>query len=251
MANTTGEWRSFTAQQLKAIEDTREEVKKKGREALRPDPKGTYGIICRACTKPNAPTATFCTGCSFPAVEWDLQRLPDNVFLDLVNGKDVGAKVHYRDDDFVVFDDKFGVSTNHLDIIPTKVFEDITSLRAEHIPMLERMYELGKKELLRRNIPFVELFQKDSSNFSFDDFIVSGYNFPVSVKHLHLHMVCPPFSHEKVFQYPRWHPHHKVIKDLKTFGRVKTYSETPDEDEGKASYAIAMERHRAVLKAGL
>jgi len=82
-------WRSFTPGQLAAIEAAREEVRKQGREALRPDPSATYGIVCRACSKPNAPTARFCTGCSFPCEEWDLQRLPDNIFLELVKG-------HYR-----------------------------------------------------------------------------------------------------------------------------------------------------------
>jgi hypothetical protein len=70
-----------------AIDKARAETEAKGE--LKIDPKGTYGIICRACTKPNAPNATFCTGCSFPASKWDLQRLPDNIFLEMVNGKDV------------------------------------------------------------------------------------------------------------------------------------------------------------------
>jgi len=54
-----------------------------------------------------------------------------------------GTTVHYRDTEYLVFDDKFGVSDNHFDIIPTAVMDDITVLTREHIPMLERMFELG------------------------------------------------------------------------------------------------------------
>jgi len=229
-----------------------------GRDALRPEPKATYGIICRACAKPNAPTVTFCTGCSFPASEWDLQRLPDNIFLELVNGKDIGAKVHYRDKEFIVFDDKFGVSSNHLDVIPTVVYADLTSLTSAEIPMLERLYELGKQEFLRRRLSLFANFQRDQHSsgaaaddglppFDIDTMIVAGYNFPVSVKHLHLHMVLPPFTHEKVFQYPRWHPHAKVISDLKKYGCVHTYAEFPDDAAGEATYDEAIAHHRLVM----
>lgn len=83
------DWRALSPEQLALIEEARNLVKAKGRDALMPDPKGSYGIVCRACTKPNAPTVTFCTGCSFPASEWDIQRLPDNIFLELVRGVDI------------------------------------------------------------------------------------------------------------------------------------------------------------------
>jgi len=178
-----------------------------------------------------------------------LQRLPDNIFLELVKGMDIGTTVYHRDDDFLVFDDKFGVSSHHLDVIPTKVYADLTSLTAESIPMLERLYELGKQEFIRRQIPlFSPTDDGKEAPLNLDDFIVSGYNYPVSVKHLHLHMVLPPFRHEKVFQYPRFHPHKKVIADLKRYGKVKTYSEFPDDQEGKEHYASAMEKHQIVSK---
>ncbi len=82
-------WETLTQEQLDQIGRSRSEARARGHSALRPDPKATYGIVCRACTKPNSPVATFCTGCSFPASEWDLQRLPENVFKDLVEGKDI------------------------------------------------------------------------------------------------------------------------------------------------------------------
>lgn len=78
---------------------------------------------------------------------------------------------------------------------------------------------------------------------------MAGYNFPVSVKHLHLHMVLPPFKHEKVFQYPRWHPHEKVLKDLEEFGEVRDYERYPNEEEGAAEYARAMKGHSELCSA--
>jgi hypothetical protein len=62
----------------------------------------------------------------------------------------------------------------------------------------------------------------------------------VSVKHLHLHLVLPPFRHEKVFQYPRWHSHAKVVRDLKEHGKVHLYCDQPNDEEGNKEYQRAM-----------
>jgi hypothetical protein len=48
-----------------------------------------------------------------------------------------------------------GVSANHLDVIPTAVYEDITVLTREHIPLLESMYARGRACILQRNIPWI------------------------------------------------------------------------------------------------
>jgi len=239
MATEQPAWKSFTADQLAAIEKARKDTEAKG--DLKIDPKGTYGIVCRACTKPNAPNATFCTGCSFPATKWDLLRLPDNVFLQVIKGEAVGTKVHYRDEKVLVFDDKFGVSDNHIDVIPIAVYEDVTVLTAAHVPLLEEMYATGKKQLESRNLPWLK-------GQDIDAFISSGYNFPVSVKHLHVHMILPPFKHNKILQYPRWHNHHKVVADLKKDGKVHLYNEHPNETEGKAEYDRAMKNQEKALE---
>jgi hypothetical protein len=75
---------------------------------------------------------------------------------------------------------------------------------------------------------------------------VIGYNFPVSVKHLHLHVVLPPFKHHKVFQYPRWHSHEKVLSDLKKHGRVIVYREQANDEEGAEEYKRAIRNHNEV-----
>lgn len=218
-----------------------EQIKAKGDIVL--DPKGNYSLVCRACSKPNAPTATFCTGCSFPTSPYDLQRMPDNIFLDLVNGKDIGAKVHYRDDQVLAFDDKFGVSEHHIDVIPTQVIQDITCLTREHIPLLQKLYQTGKQVFADRHPQILQALSASASasatststtttTITLDDIIQAGYNFPVSVKHLHLHMLLPPFKHEKVLQYPRWHTHQKVMADLEQYGHVRVFSEHPDSTMG-------------------
>jgi hypothetical protein len=102
-----------------------------------------------------------------------------------------------------VFDDKFGVSDVHLDVIPTRVVEDMTHLTKDDIPMVKRtcpagptfpndrstveaaytrtrtprsgLYEMGLNEIKQRNLA---RFQGKNV----EDYIVAGFNMPVSVK---------------------------------------------------------------------
>jgi len=246
MSSVKKSWKEFTKDELDAIEKKRETVKAKNEPK---DPKATYKKMCPACDKPNAVEVTFCTGCSFGITEWDLKRVSDNIFLDMINGIDTGTNVLHRTDKFLVFDDKFGVSDNHLDVIPTAVISDIAALTKEHIPMLEDLYRLGLEEMKRRlnakSNKAIQLYEKRD----LEDYIVAGYNYPVSVKHLHLHIVLPPFTHEKVFQYPRWHSHNKVLNDLKSHGRVIPYAEKPNDDEGLGVYNKAIKQHRETSEA--
>jgi len=243
-------WKSFTPDQLAAIETARAADRAKG--PLVRDPKGTYGLICRACAKPNSVDVSFCTGCSFPSQPEDVQRLPDNIFGLLVQGQDIGAVVRFRDASSIVFDDKYPVSANHLDVIPTEVYLDITVLGREHVPMLERLHELALEEFRLRKLPWLPATDPEDPAKPFDlaGLVTSGYNYPVSVKHLHLHAVLPPFKHEKVFQYPRWHSHAKVLRDLREKGKVQLYVQgNPEDDaEGAAEYQRAMDNSQRAKK---
>jgi hypothetical protein len=122
------------------------------------------------------------------------------------------------------------------------------------------MYAAGRNELLRRNIPWLKGTERAvraahgtgkgkerctctglraggrlvGSGQNIDEFISAGYNYPVSVKHLHVHMMVPPFKHNKILQYPRWHPHSKVIDDLKRLGKVQIYEQNPNETAVRA-----------------
>eukprot|EP01116_Phalansterium_solitarium_P008601 TRINITY_DN22538_c0_g1_i1.p1 TRINITY_DN22538_c0_g1~~TRINITY_DN22538_c0_g1_i1.p1 ORF type:complete len:356 (+),score=100.56 TRINITY_DN22538_c0_g1_i1:40-1107(+) len=242
MSTTKKHWKEFSQEDYDRIAQLR--LEQKAKSAPR-DPKATYKKLCRACDKPNALEVDFCTGCGFTLdEELDVQRQSDNIFLDLIRGENTGTNVLYRDDGFLVFDDKFGVSDNHLDVIPTVVIDDITSLTAEHIPMLERLYQLGVAEFERRRQARTNDAVQLYDGLEFDDYVVAGYNFPVSVKHLHLHIALPPFKHEKVFQYPRWHSHKKVVADLKQHGRVVPYAEQPNDAEGSAVYDSAIQHSR-------
>ena len=51
-------------------------------------------------------------------------------------------------------------------------------------------------------------------------------------------------------QYPRWHSHEKVLRDLRQHGRVITYQERPDDAEGNAVYQRAMDNERKALALG-
>jgi len=183
------DWKEFNSDDLAIIE---EERKKRREQGLVIDTtKHTYGKICPACVKPNSTNVNFCTGCSFPLTEDDVQQLPDNVFLDIITGKNKDTPVLFRNESIMLFNDKFGVSVpnDHIDVIPIEVFEDVTSLGKEHVAMLEALFDAGIEEFKKR----------DLSRFGWTDVdaelrknVIAGYNFPVSVKHLHLHMVLPP-----------------------------------------------------------
>eukprot|EP00455_Lapot_gusevi_P017581 TRINITY_DN1943_c0_g1_i1.p1 TRINITY_DN1943_c0_g1~~TRINITY_DN1943_c0_g1_i1.p1 ORF type:complete len:241 (-),score=76.83 TRINITY_DN1943_c0_g1_i1:77-799(-) len=217
-----------------AIEAKREAA----RQANKPRIEGkTYKKICPACDKPNALEVDFCTGCSFSLVDWDIELVPDNIFLELVQGKDIGTIVHHRCEKYLVFNDKFGVSKYHVDVIPCEVFADVSALNGSHVTMLEEMYQLGLQHMRNQHVDYLQ-------GHDLEDVLVAGYNFPVSVKHLHLHMVLPPFTHEKVFQYPRWHSHAKVVRDLREHGRVIPYQEAPNDEEGAAVYNKAIHYSR-------
>jgi diadenosine tetraphosphate (Ap4A) HIT family hydrolase len=204
------------------------------------DPSASYKLVCPTCEKPNAESVTFCTGCGYGLSPWDLEKQPENIFRDLIGGKDIGAKVLCRNERVIVFDDKFGVSDGHIDVIPVRDIVDITALTKEHIPLLKELYKEGLDQLLQKNL---ELYY----GHNLEDYLTAGFNYPTSVPHLHLHMAVPPFKHKKVFQYPRWHSYLKVLNDLDSFGCVKTYDKFPNEEEGEQEYKRAIDTHELVV----
>eukprot|EP00817_Percolomonadidae_sp_ATCC50343_P003134 CAMPEP_0117423246 /NCGR_PEP_ID=MMETSP0758-20121206/3917_1 /TAXON_ID=63605 /ORGANISM="Percolomonas cosmopolitus, Strain AE-1 (ATCC 50343)" /LENGTH=233 /DNA_ID=CAMNT_0005206337 /DNA_START=179 /DNA_END=880 /DNA_ORIENTATION=- len=226
---------------MEVINKERAERKEKG---MKMDPNNEYGKTCPACEKPNSVKVVFCTGCSFPLTEEDIIELPKNIFLDILKGKEKGTPILYRDEKVALWDDKFGVSQNHIDVVPVEEIVDVTHLNKTHIPLIEAMYEAGLNEFKRR--------QKEDEKaipFDIEECMVAGYNFPVSVKHLHLHVILPPFKHKKVLAFPRWHPHKKILKDLKEHGQVHIYDEVKDKEAGDEEYNTAMEYHDKYAKA--
>lgn len=78
-------------------------------------------------------------------------------------------------------------------------------------------------------------------------------------------MALPPYKHEKVFIYPRWHPHDKVVQDLELHGKVcnhsashcssfkwylfqvRLYHEFPDDDQARQYKETIMLKHKEML----
>lgn len=215
-------WNEFTEEEYILIEKEREETK----NYFQKEKDEEYALICKACNKPNRMGASNCTACVFTLHEWDIQKIPKNVFLDIIEGRNKGTPLLYKDEKICIFDDKYPVAENHTDVIPIEVIVDITDLTSEHTELLEYMYQKGIEEFKKRNL-------KKYKEFNIEDLVASGFNYPVSVKHLHLHMVLPPYFHKKSFGTSRWHSYEKVIGDLKKYGKVRLYKDYSDEDEVK------------------
>ena len=69
-------------------------------------------------------------------------------------------------------------------ILVLQVYVDISILDASHIPLIERLYELSRRELLARNIPWL-------NEQNIDELASAGFNYPVSVciyMYMHMHM---------------------------------------------------------------
>jgi diadenosine tetraphosphate (Ap4A) HIT family hydrolase len=221
-------WDEYTHIEHQVIQKERDENKK----TFKREENGEYGFVCPACLKPNRLNAINCTRCYFTHNEWDIQKLPSNVFLDIIQGRELGTPILYRDDLILIFDDKFAVSKNHIDVIPINVICDITDLDSSHIPLIEHMYRKGVEHINSRKIPLFE-------GLNIEDVMTCGFNFPVSVKHLHLHIMLPLFSHKSSFSTSRWHPYNKVLSDLKTYGKVHLYKDYPNDEEIKAEHLRA------------
>jgi len=189
----------------------------------------TYKLICRVCEKPNTITVPVCTSCGFRLSKWDVAKV-ENVFLKIINGEK-SHKVLYRDELIVIFEDKFKISDIHLDAIPVDPIVDISHITALHIPLIERLYHKGI-EVLNEMVKDIPLY----SNKKIEDILITGFNLPVSVQHLHLHLVLPPLYNVNSFKHPRFHPYSKVHQDLLAHGKVVSYHAAPDPVAGELYY---------------
>ncbi len=159
---------------------------------------------------------------------------------------------------------------------PLSCSSDITSLNSSHVGLLERLYDNGVRVMEKYKQTHPQLKHKhllphlvagylslyfqsekisDVRHAEHPKSFHSGstnsnsfrFNYPVSIYHLHLHLALPPFNHMNCFRYPRFHPYEKVLKDLKMHGRVITYTERPNEEEGDAWWnKFVKENHQEV-----
>ena len=152
------------------------------------------------------------------------------------------ASLLHRDEEMVMFHEKFGVCKNHITIVPTKTIHGIQSLKQEDIPLLEAQYAMGMSELGRRTKEILAF--KTIPEEEIPSVVVAGFFHPSSLEQLQLHMLLPPFRTERVCAHPKWHPYEKVIRDLNEHQKVLSFDEHPDPEEGERLQSAAVALHR-------
>eukprot|EP00731_Ephydatia_muelleri_P023172 Em0015g755a len=107
-----------------------------------------------------------------------LAREESCVFCKIVS-KEAPAEILYADDEFVCFRDVHPAAPHHYLVVPRNHMSDPKSLTHEHLPMVERMVEVGKQVLSQQRANV-----RDSR---------VGFHWPpfVIVRHLHLHVLSP------------------------------------------------------------
>lgn len=85
-----------------------------------------------------------------------------------------------QDDEISCFKDIRPAAPHHYLVVPTKHVGNCKSLSKDHVPLINRMVELGKEVLEKNNVT-------DLSDVRF------GFHWPpfCSVTHLHLHVLAP------------------------------------------------------------
>ncbi|XP_056142936.1 histidine triad nucleotide-binding protein 3 [Lampris incognitus] len=101
------------------------------------------------------------------------------VFCKIVN-KEIDTELLHCDEETSCFRDIKPGAPHHYLVVPTKHVGNCKSLSKEHVPLVERMVEIGKEMLQKYNIT-------DLSDVRF------GFHWPpfCSVSHLHLHVLAP------------------------------------------------------------
>jgi diadenosine tetraphosphate (Ap4A) HIT family hydrolase/ribosomal protein L40E len=162
---------------------------------------------CPRCGKPNNVAAKTCTGCGHPIdPRLDFVFLPANPFLEVLSGARPDHRIMFRDGEICVFENLFPTADCHLLAIPVSCVPDITHLSAADIPLVERLHREGVRAL--RSICDAD-----------EDDIFAGFNVPVSVPHLHMHVAARP-TREEGFRSSRFYPYRDVVRDLEAYGRV-------------------------------
>ncbi|RXM36622.1 tRNA (guanine(10)-N2)-methyltransferase-like [Acipenser ruthenus] len=101
------------------------------------------------------------------------------VFCKIVH-KEIDTEFMYCDEELACFKDVKPGAPHHYLVIPTSHVGNCKSLKKEHIPLVEKMVEVGKKMLQQNN--FTDLND-----------IRLGFHWPpfCSIAHLHLHVLAP------------------------------------------------------------
>ncbi|XP_051577722.1 histidine triad nucleotide-binding protein 3 [Myxocyprinus asiaticus] len=126
-------------------------------------------------TSENSPTTEGEIGQTDQIVEYDKKC----IFCKITNGEIVTELLH-TDEDISCFRDIHPGAPHHYLVVPTKHVGNCKSLGKEHVPLVEKMVEMGKEILQKNNVT-------DFSDVRF------GFHWPpfCSVTHLHLHVLAP------------------------------------------------------------
>ena len=110
--------------------------------------------------------------------EKEITHHPSCVFCRIVS-KEHPTQIMYEDSDYICFWDHRPAATHHYLVIPKDHIRDPKVLRAEHIPLVERMVEIGKQVLTEQGGDMREAR--------------IGFHWPplILVRHLHLHVIAP------------------------------------------------------------
>jgi hypothetical protein len=157
--------------ELKRIEKIRQEniYAPKEKEDLKNLDSNIFKLICPVCDKPNVILLNHleCTSCGFPLSLQDIKKIQENIFLNIINNKNNEHKILYRDNDILIFEDKFKIADYHFDAIPIQEIKNIKELTFQHILLIQKMYQKGIYILQQNNI---SLFK----NKNIEDYIIAG-----------------------------------------------------------------------------
>lgn len=171
-------------------------------------------LSCPICKKKNIISTKTCTYCNCVLLkELHMEEAPNNNnFINVILGKDIEHKTFYQDDKICIFDDKYPAAQYHLLAVPIEPIIDITCLNRDHLPLLKYLYEKSIETIKSMLI-------SDNIIYKNED-IKAGFNIPVSVDHLHLHIILEPIKIQGGFVPPRFHLFDKVYNDIITHGHV-------------------------------
>ena len=181
-------------------------------------------LFCPLCSKPNSLNAarTGCTNCHFElSVDRDLIAPVRNPFARVLAGEpDPEHAVYVETPRCLVVQDAFPLSVVYLQAIPRQPLADLRALDRRHVELLEEMHAAGRRAAIAR-VAAHPLLSAVASADDVEAAIICGFNFPVAVAHLHLHVVLPPFFHSqhlRTFLPPRFQPFDEVLRALREHG---------------------------------
>ncbi|XP_023820104.1 histidine triad nucleotide-binding protein 3 [Oryzias latipes] len=101
------------------------------------------------------------------------------IFCRIVN-REMGTELLYSDEEISCFRDIKPGAPHHYLVVPTQHVGNCKSLSKEHVPLVNRLVDVGKEILQKNNV-------MDLSDVRF------GFHWPpfCSVTHLHLHVLAP------------------------------------------------------------